>query len=189
MTDEDGRAWPAGSRARATRSGRTGPADGRRCGTDRCGARGRGSGRRAVGPGRAVAAAAAAPAGTAPAPTVAAGVDRGSSVRGVVAAPVPVAARTGHPPRGAAAAAGPASPASAADRVGTTAPAAAAAQSPPSLARFLVLPTVLNTGNPADAASARVAASPATIDSRFSLVMASRASRRKLMREVATREP
>ena len=49
--------------------------------------------------------------------------------------------------------------------------------------------TEANTGNPADAASARVAASAATIESRFSWVSASRDSSRKLMRDVATREP
>ncbi len=49
--------------------------------------------------------------------------------------------------------------------------------------------TVAKTGSPAEAASARVAASPAMIDSRFSWVMASRARSRKLMRDVATREP
>ena len=50
-------------------------------------------------------------------------------------------------------------------------------------------PTVAKIGRPADAASARVAPSPATIESRLPLVSASRARRRKLMREVATREP
>ena len=49
--------------------------------------------------------------------------------------------------------------------------------------------TVAKTGSPAEAASARVAASPAMIDRRFSWVIASRASSRKLMRDVATREP
>ena len=50
-------------------------------------------------------------------------------------------------------------------------------------------PTEANTGRPADAASARAAASLATIERRFSWVRASRASSRKLIREVATREP
>ena len=49
--------------------------------------------------------------------------------------------------------------------------------------------TELKTGNPAEAASARVAESPDTIDRRFSWVRASRDSRRKLIRDVATREP
>ena len=49
--------------------------------------------------------------------------------------------------------------------------------------------TDAKTGSPADAASARVAGSPATIDSRLSWVSASRASSRKLIRDVATREP
>jgi hypothetical protein len=49
--------------------------------------------------------------------------------------------------------------------------------------------TDANTGKPADAARARVAESPATIASCFSLTMASRESRRKLIRDVATREP
>jgi len=49
--------------------------------------------------------------------------------------------------------------------------------------------TVANTGNPADAASARDAASPATIDSRRLLTTASRERRRKFIRDVAIREP
>jgi len=49
--------------------------------------------------------------------------------------------------------------------------------------------TEAKTGNPADAASARVAGSPDTIESRFSCSRASRVSNRKLIREVATREP
>ena len=49
--------------------------------------------------------------------------------------------------------------------------------------------TELKTGSPAEAASARVAGSPDTIDSRFSWVSASRDRRRKLIRDVATREP
>jgi hypothetical protein len=44
-------------------------------------------------------------------------------------------------------------------------------------------------GSPADAASALVAASPAMIDSRFPLRVASLASSRKLIRDVATRDP
>src|SRR3954454_22375629 len=49
--------------------------------------------------------------------------------------------------------------------------------------------TVAKAGNPADAARARVAASPATIETRLSCVVASRDRRRKLIREVATRDP
>jgi hypothetical protein len=45
------------------------------------------------------------------------------------------------------------------------------------------------TGNPADAASARVAGSPAITASCFSLMSASRDRSRKLIRDVATREP
>ena len=49
--------------------------------------------------------------------------------------------------------------------------------------------TVAKIGSPAEAARARVAPSPATIDSRLPLSVASRESNRKLMRDVATREP
>ena len=49
--------------------------------------------------------------------------------------------------------------------------------------------TELKTGRPAEAASARVAGSAATIDTRLSWVRASRDSSRKLIRDVATREP
>ena len=49
--------------------------------------------------------------------------------------------------------------------------------------------TVAKTGRPADAARARVAESPAMTDRRFSWVSASRARSRKLIRDVATREP
>jgi hypothetical protein len=49
--------------------------------------------------------------------------------------------------------------------------------------------TVEKTGRPAEAARARVAASPATTDSRFPFSVASRESSRKLMRDVATRDP
>jgi len=49
--------------------------------------------------------------------------------------------------------------------------------------------TVANTGRPADAASALDAASPAITDSRRLLTTASRDRRRKLIREVAIREP
>ncbi len=49
--------------------------------------------------------------------------------------------------------------------------------------------TLAKTGSPADAARARVAGSTAITDSRFSWVIASRASRRKLIRDVATRDP
>ena len=45
------------------------------------------------------------------------------------------------------------------------------------------------TGSPAEAARARVAGSPETIESRFSWVSASRDRSRKLIRDVATREP
>ena len=50
-------------------------------------------------------------------------------------------------------------------------------------------PTELKTGSPAEAARARVAASLAMIERRFSWVSASRASNRKLIRDVATRDP
>ena len=49
--------------------------------------------------------------------------------------------------------------------------------------------TGANTGRPAKAARARVAESLAMTDRRFSCVSASRASSRKLIRDVATREP
>jgi len=49
--------------------------------------------------------------------------------------------------------------------------------------------TDAKTASPADAASARVAGSAAMIDSRFSWPRASRESNRKLIREVATRDP
>ena len=49
--------------------------------------------------------------------------------------------------------------------------------------------TVEKTGNPADAASARVAGSAATTERILPFVIASRASSRKLIRDVATREP
>ena len=49
--------------------------------------------------------------------------------------------------------------------------------------------TLANTGSPADAASARVAPSGATIERRFSWISASRARSRKLIRDVATFEP
>ena len=49
--------------------------------------------------------------------------------------------------------------------------------------------TLAKTGSPAEAASARVAESPATTASCFSLIRASRDSSRKLIRDVATREP
>ena len=49
--------------------------------------------------------------------------------------------------------------------------------------------TVANTGSPADAASARVAGSPATIDSLRLLMTASRDSSRKFIRDVEIREP
>ena len=49
--------------------------------------------------------------------------------------------------------------------------------------------TDAKTGRPAEAASARVAGSADTIDSRLSCSIASRDSSRKLMRDVATREP
>ena len=49
--------------------------------------------------------------------------------------------------------------------------------------------TLANTGRPADAASARVAGSVATIDSRRLLTTASRDRRRKFIRDVAIREP
>ena len=50
-------------------------------------------------------------------------------------------------------------------------------------------PTDANTGMPADAASARADASGATMSSRVPLTIASRASSRKLIRDVATRDP
>jgi hypothetical protein len=50
-------------------------------------------------------------------------------------------------------------------------------------------PTEPKAGRPADAASARVAASPATIARRRPRVCASRARSRKLIRDVASREP
>ena len=50
-------------------------------------------------------------------------------------------------------------------------------------------PTDANTGMPAEAARARAEASGATMSSRLPLTIASRASSRKLMRDVATRDP
>ena len=50
-------------------------------------------------------------------------------------------------------------------------------------------PTDANTGMPAEAARARAEASGATMSSRLPLTIASRASSRKLIREVATRDP
>jgi hypothetical protein len=50
-------------------------------------------------------------------------------------------------------------------------------------------PTVAKTGSPADAARARDAGSPATTDRRRLLTRASRERRRKLIREVAIRDP
>ena len=58
---------------------------------------------------------------------------------------------------------------------------------PPAAASYSA--TDANTGNPADAARARVAASDATIDSRRLLTTASRDSSRKFIREVAIRDP
>ena len=49
--------------------------------------------------------------------------------------------------------------------------------------------TDAKTASPAEAARARVAGSPVTIDSRLSWVSASRDRSRKLIRDVATREP
>src|SRR5205814_4600615 len=49
--------------------------------------------------------------------------------------------------------------------------------------------TVPKTGRPADAASDRAAASPATIESRRLLTMASRDRSRKFIRDVAIRDP
>ena len=49
--------------------------------------------------------------------------------------------------------------------------------------------TEAKTASPAEAARARVAGSPVTIDSRLSWVSASRDRSRKLIRDVATREP
>ncbi len=121
-----------------------------------------------------------------------------------------VAAATGATGSGAPAA-GPGSepaasggPASDATSVAAPAPATAAAPAPataaavgPSRASSSSSPateasysaTELKTGSPAEAASARVAGSPDTIDSRFSWVSASRDRSRKLIRDVATREP
>ena len=50
-------------------------------------------------------------------------------------------------------------------------------------------PTDANTGRPAEAASARADASGATMSSRRPWLIASRASSRKLIRDVATRDP
>ena len=50
-------------------------------------------------------------------------------------------------------------------------------------------PTDANTGRPAEAASARAEASGATMSSRRPFACASRASSRKLIRDVATRDP
>jgi hypothetical protein len=50
-------------------------------------------------------------------------------------------------------------------------------------------PTVAKTGNPAEAARARVAGSPAMIDSLRLLTIASRDSSRKFIRDVEIREP
>ena len=66
-------------------------------------------------------------------------------------------------------------------------PASSSSSRPASDASYSA--TEAKTGSPADAASARVAGSPDTIDSRLSWVSASRDSSRKLIRDVATREP
>ena len=50
-------------------------------------------------------------------------------------------------------------------------------------------PSDENTGSPADAASARAEVSGATMSRRRPLAWASRASSRKLIRDVATRDP
>ena len=70
-----------------------------------------------------------------------------------------------------------------------TAPASASVPDRSSANEDSYSPTVAKIGRPADAASARVAPSPATMESRLPLVSASRARRRKLIRDVATREP
>ena len=67
------------------------------------------------------------------------------------------------------------------------APVASASAPGPSESSYS--PTEPKTGRPAEAARARVAASGAMIESRFSWVSASRASNRKLIRDVATRDP
>ena len=89
-----------------------------------------------------------------------------------------------------AAASGPASPVATPEAAAAAkAPASASVPERSSSNEDSYSPTVAKIGRPADAASARVAPSPATIESRLPLVSASRARRRKLMREVATREP
>ncbi len=68
-------------------------------------------------------------------------------------------------------------------------PDGAPARSMPSAAADSNSVTLANTGRPADAASARVEPSGATIEIRRPRSEASRASNRKLIREVASREP
>ena len=67
------------------------------------------------------------------------------------------------------------------------APAAPASPGPASDASYSA--TDANAGNPADVASARVAESADTIESRLSCSVASRDKSRKLIRDVATRDP
>ena len=100
-----------------------------------------------------------------------------------------VPSASSSPPTGAAAS-GPASPVATPEAAAAAkAPASASVPERSSSNEDSYSPTVAKIGRPADAASARVAPSPATIESRLPLVSASRARRRKLMREVATREP
>ena len=153
--------------------------------------------------------AAAAPAAAAPAAAVGVSSVTGVTTDVIVSSPVVVAPRGLRPPAPrvdrvaevpAAAPATPAAAAPAAAAPATAAPVAVpvaasfASSSPVLEARSSAIDdsysaTVAKIGMPADAARARVAASPAMIDSRLPFSVASRASRRKLIRDVETRDP